>query len=555
MDHGPGGYGRRPAPRTRRRGGAWRDPTSGARRACLPVRRRLDFSAVGEPVGIGGVVAALSVASDLTRGRPPGEAMRACLLASELARRAGLAEASRADVYWGTLLRFAGCAATSHEIAGAFGDDTAVRARGDMVDPTRPEEAMRFLDQLGVSPAQFQALGGVPGMVRLRSEGARADCEVGAGLAARLHLPDAVRRAVLDAFERWDGHGLPEGRAGADVAEGSRFAAVGFAAVMFHAAGGWEAAADAVARWSGRALDPGIAAVFLDAPGELLALADADDPWQATVDAEPGRPRSFRDEAALDDVLAGFGDAADLKTPWFTGHSAGVARLARAAAERLDGLDPSLVQRAAVLHDLGRVAVPTGIWERPGPLRPAEWELVRLHPYDTGRILARSPLLASLGAVACRHHERGDGSGYPAAVRAPELDMAACLLAAADVLHALTEPRPHRPAVDLAAAARLLSGMPLDRAAVRAVLDAAGAGAASLPGLPAGLTERELQVLRHLVAGNTKRNVAAELEISPSTVHTHTVHIYEKCGVSTRAGLAMFAMRNGLVGGAAAGID
>jgi DNA-binding CsgD family transcriptional regulator len=254
----------------------------------------------------------------------------------------------------------------------------------------------------------------------------------------------------------------------------------------------------------------------------------------------------FRDEAAFEEALAGFGDAADLKSPWFTGHSGGVARLARAAAERLAPADSALVYRAGVLHDLGGVAVPTGIWERPGPLRAEEWELVRLHPYHTGRVLARSPVLAPLGLIASRHHERMDGSGYPAGVRAAELDAAACLLAAADALHALSEARPHRAALDPAAASQVLSGLPLDRDAIRAVLDAAGAPPPALPRLPADLTERELEVLRRLVAGRTKREVASELVISRSTVHTHTVHIYGKCGVSTRAGLAMFAMQHGL---------
>jgi DNA-binding NarL/FixJ family response regulator len=78
--------------------------------------------------------------------------------------------------------------------------------------------------------------------------------------------------------------------------------------------------------------------------------------------------------------------------------------------------------------------------------------------------------------------------------------------------------------------------------------DAAGAPPPALPPLPADLTERELEVLRRLAAGATKRQIAAELVISASTVHTHTVHIYGKCGVSTRAGLAMFAMRHGLAG-------
>lgn len=502
---------------------------------------------------MGGVVAALSVTSDLTRGHPAGEAMRACLLATELARRAGLGEGRLADVYYTALLRFAGCAATSHEIAARFGgDDVRVRAGGDLIDAARPQEALRFLASLGDGADRVRMLSRAAGAARFFAEGARADCEVGAGLVRRLRLPDAVGRAVLDGFERFDGRGAPTGRSGADVAEGARFAAVGFAAVMFDAVGGATVAADTVQRWSGRALDPAIADIFREAPGELLAISSPDDLWAAVVDAEPRPRRTFRDEAALDDALAGFGDAADLKSPWFHGHSGGVARLARDAAARLGTADATVTYRAGLLHDLGRVAVPTGIWERPASLRPDEWELVRLHPYHSGRILARSPVLAPLGPIASRHHERIDGSGYPAGIGAAELDPAACIVAAADVLHALGEARPYRPALDPAAASRAIGSMRLDRDAIKAVLEVAGAPPPELPPLPADLTERELDVLRLLVVGRTKREIAARLVISPSTVHTHTVHIYGKCGVSTRAGLAMFAMQHGL---AAAKID
>jgi hypothetical protein len=115
---------------------------------------------VSERIGLGGVVAALSVTSDLTRGHPPGEAMRACLLATELARRAGLENTDQAAVYYTALTRFAGCAATSHEIAAALGgDDIVVRARGDLIDPSRPVEALRFLLGLGHGADRLRILG------------------------------------------------------------------------------------------------------------------------------------------------------------------------------------------------------------------------------------------------------------------------------------------------------------------------------------------------------------------------------------------------------------
>ena len=494
-----------------------------------------------------GVVAALSVTSDLTRGHPAGEAMRACLVATELARRAGLSATRQGDVYYATLMRFAGCAATSHEAAANFGgDDIAVRAQGDLTDAARPAEALRFLAGLGTGFERVRVLARTPRVPGLVAAAARADCEVGAGLTTVLSLPPQVTESVLCAFERYDGKGAPEGRQGDAVPEAARYAAVGYAAVMFDAVGGHDLAVETLTRWSGRALDPEITGAFLADAADLLDLSDPDDAWAAVVAAEPEQHRLFRDDAHLDDVLAGYGDAADLKSPYFQGHARGVAALARAAAAALDGVDPAVAHRAGLVHDLGRVAIPTGVWEQPRSLRSDEWELVRLHPYHSGRILARSPVLLPLAPIVSRHHERLDGSGYPMGVRAGELDATTRLLAVADAWHALLQPRPHRPALPPEEAAAVLSGLSLDRDAVRAVLAAADGPRPTFPALPVDLTERELEVLRLLAVGLTKKQIASELFISPSTVHTHTVHVYAKCEVTTRAGLAMFAMRHGL---------
>ncbi|MFN2502819.1 MAG: HD domain-containing phosphohydrolase [Acidimicrobiales bacterium] len=227
-----------------------------------------------------------------------------------------------------------------------------------------------------------------------------------------------------------------------------------------------------------------------------------------------------------------------------------------AAAGAASGLDHEAVDQLRIagwLHDLGRVAVPNMIWDKPGPLNAAEWEQVRLHAYHTERLLARSPLLAPVSRLAGAIHERCDGSGYPKSLRATHLDEQARLLAACDVYCALREDRSHRPAFGAQEAATVLSKETgrgaLDVAAVRHVLDAAGMAPAShAPEWPAGLSDREVEVLRRVARGGTNKDVARVLHISHRTVQHHVAHIYTKIGVTSRAGAALFAAEQGLAG-------
>ena len=157
------------------------------------------------------------------------------------------------------------------------------------------------------------------------------------------------------------------------------------------------------------------------------------------------------------------------------------------------------VRRAGLIHDLGRLGVSNAIWDRPGPLTESERERVRLHPYLTERMLARVTALAGSREIAARHHERLDGSGYPHGLTAAALTPSDRLLAAADVYHAMTEPRPHRPPRDAEAAGRELRAEVragrLDGEAVNAVLRAAGQRAPARRAWPGGLTAREVEVL------------------------------------------------------------
>lgn len=201
----------------------------------------------------------------------------------------------------------------------------------------------------------------------------------------------------------------------------------------------------------------------------------------------------------------------------------------------------------------GPRSVPNGIWDKPGPLNAVEWERVRLHAYQSERILARSALLEPYARVAGAHHERADGSGYHRGIGGSSITRPARLLAAADTYQAMTEPRAYRPARAAGDAARLLSQEAragrLDREAVEAVLTAAGQRAAvRVRGeWPASLSEREVVVLCLVARGLPNKAIAAELTLSARTVQHHVEHIYAKTGVSTRAAAALFAVENDLL--------
>jgi DNA-binding CsgD family transcriptional regulator len=178
-------------------------------------------------------------------------------------------------------------------------------------------------------------------------------------------------------------------------------------------------------------------------------------------------------------------------------------------------------------------------------------ERVRLHPYLTERMLACSAALAPMAAIAVLHHERLDGSGYPHGLSGDAISMPGRLLAAADVYHALTEVRPHRPARSAQEASEQLraevAAARLDGGCVDAVLRAAGHRVRHKREWPADLTGREVEVLRLVAYGSSTREVASALGISRKTAGNHIERIYSKIGVSNRARAALFAMKHGLM--------
>jgi HD-GYP domain-containing protein (c-di-GMP phosphodiesterase class II) len=501
----------------------------------------------------------LSIVADLGFGLPPETAMRSCLIGTALARELDVAEKDVADTFYTSLMLHVGCTAFAHEAAAAMGDELTVNSAVAKTNFADPRDVLKtFIPEAtrGMSPrSQVRATTFI--VTRGKSFGKRhetASCEVARETARRLGLPGSLQRALYEVHEWWKGGGAPRGLKGEEIALPARIARVASDAALFDDIGGPDLAADALRRLAGGMLDPSIVQAFIANARALLAEANAGDPRERILEVEP-EPAVDKDESEVPQVATAFGDLADLKTPFTHGHSKGVASLAKAAAEslRLDTATVSRLHLAALLHDLGRVGISNAIWEKPGSLTAAEWEQVRMHAYHSERILATSRALEPIAPLAGMHHERLDGSGYHRGCRAHDIPAAARVLAAADAFQAMTQARPHRePLTPEQAGEELVrdsrSGR-LDSDVVAGVLAAAGQ---RRPGSgrdlrPAGLSEREIEVLRLVAQGCSNPEIAKRLYISRRTAEHHVQHVYGKIGASSRAAAALFALEHDLL--------
>jgi HD-GYP domain-containing protein (c-di-GMP phosphodiesterase class II) len=505
---------------------------------------------------------ALAYATDLATGQSRDFALRGCIVAMRLAERAGLDLEERRNVYHQALLRYVGCNADTHLLAAAFGDEIAMRqdlAHTDLGNHHQLVEVfVRALNRVFADAPPDQLAGlveqGLSHALHVSVPILAGHCEVARRIGARLGLSDQLCESLGQIYERWDGHGLPHGLKGEAVKRAVRVVTLAQDAVVLLRLNGPEAMAKAIAERRDGAYEAALADLFLADAGKLTEGIENEIGREAILALEP-RPHAMLDEAACEEAFLAIADMIDMRMPFTLGHSRAVAALADAAGKRmgLPGADIRNIRWAGYIHDLGELSVPVATWQRPGPLSPREADAARLHPYHGERALAAlGDAGTAVAALVGHHHERLDGSGYHRGIRGSGLSPAARVLAAAEAFQTAREARPHRPAMsDAAAAAKLRSAVrdgSLDPDAVEAVLAAAGQPSrnATQPRL-AGLTPREIEVLRLIASGLTAKEAARRLEISPKTADNHIQNLYSKIGVTTRAGAALYALEQGLV--------
>ncbi len=505
---------------------------------------------------------ALAYATDLATGHSRDFALRSCVLAMRFADVAGLDQDPRRRIYHQALLRYIGCNADTHLLAEHWGDEITLRRELHHIDMGNRAEFVELLVRTlkrkfaGAPPDELEAAvkRGLADGPQVNIAVLSGHCEVAQRIAERIGLPEDIRESLGQIYERWDGKGMPRGISGNAVKFPVRVVTMAQDAIALNDHHGFAAMKEMIAGRAGGGYEPELVDLFLTHAESLLAGLDGPVDRETILALEP-EPHSMLDAEACEEAFLAIADMIDMRMPFTFGHSRAVASLADAAARHmgLPASDIRDVRRAAYTHDIGELTVPVSTWMRASPLTERETDQVHLHPYHGERALAS--LGANGKAVASlvqRHHERLDGSGYYRNAKGPDLSPAARVLAAAEAFQTAREARPYRPALsDAAAAAKLRSAVREGRLcadAVEAVLTCAGQRARKTSSARlAGLTPREIEVLRLITAGDTAKEAARKLDIAPKTADNHIQSLYSKIGVTTRAGAALFALEQGLV--------
>ena len=412
-------------------------------------------------ISYSGLISALSFAIDLTEGAVPGHALRTCVLGMRIGQAAGLPKVELAALYYALLLKDIGCssnAARMCQIVG--GDDVAVKRGAKLADWTRPYrptlDTVRMLWREVLPHSHFlrraKRIAYMSWTQHKNNEEMIAmRCERGAGIARQLGLSTRTARAIHALDEHWDGGGYPERLRGPEIPMLSRVLAIAQHLDVFATEKTPEFAVSVLCERRNRWFDPELVevAIKLDREGRLWSQCLAADGSEATremvLEMQP-EISTHIDSQEIDRICEAFAAVVDAKSPFTARHSKGVAEVASAlgAALSLSQDRMQLVRRAALLHDLGKLAVPNTILDKSGHLSADEWDIVVQHPRLTKEILARIDSFAELAAIAGAHHEKLDGSGYPDQLSGDQLCLEARILAVADIYQAMTEGRPYR---------------------------------------------------------------------------------------------------------------
>jgi putative nucleotidyltransferase with HDIG domain len=415
------------------------------------------LSAPADPaIRVSDIISSLSFALDLTEGQPMGHSVRSCVLGMRIAAEIGLSTHDQGDLYYALLMKDAGCSTNASKMFHILGTDD-IKAKRDVktTDWTKLGwESLQYALSHVRTGAPFlervQALWDL-GLNQKRNakELVQIRCERGADIARRIGLSEATAQAIHGLDELWNGKGQPLGLRGTEIPLLARIMNLAQTVEVFNTVRGRAAAIEVAQKRSGRWFDPDLVRAFISASKSESLWDDIEHANSRVASLEPRQDNLTADDDTLDRICLAFADVIDAKSPFTYRHSTGVAGAAVATARTLGmkEVDVTLIRRAALLHDIGKLSVSNAILDKPAKLTEEEWTVVKKHPYYSYEILKRIPTFKDLSEIAASHHEKLDGSGYFRGITSERLSLPARILVIADIYDALAAKRPYRDAL------------------------------------------------------------------------------------------------------------
>ncbi len=409
------------------------------------------FAAVGDrhiaPVALSEILAAMSYALDLTEGQTPGHTVRTTIIGMRLADELGMSAFDNLALYGSLLLKDAGSSGRSRvsELLDAHQPEPGPPPRVSLFSAgaSKVRKLGESALQSSLSSLQLRSKSKHPPLPLVMSRAER-----GEKLALGMGFSTATAEAVRHIDEHWDGTGVPDGRMGYEIPMASRIILLAQTMDGFFTQRGLGQAMRVARERSGFWFDPALVRIVRSWREDVdwwESLKDAD-AAQRAVALEPQQHVRLVDEKGLDDVSRSFAEIIDSKSSFTYQHSTNVAKYARATAYELgfEKREVAVLNRAALLHDVGKLGIPSAILEKAGPMTDAERAEMQRHPLYTWEVLQRVSAFNEFARTAALHHEKLDGSGYPWGVKGDDMEIPSRILCVADMYEALTANRPYR---------------------------------------------------------------------------------------------------------------
>lgn len=422
------------------------------------------------------ILGALSHALDLTEGQPQGHCVRCCWIGSHIGAELGLTGQAASDLFFTMLLKDLGCSSNAARICQLYlTDDITFKRDFKTIDDSLPAALKFVFNKTGLKVGLAEKLRTTANALINGTEISRelieTRCHRGADIAAKMRFSTCVQDGIRSLDEHWNGSGRPEGLVGKDIPLNAQIALLSQIVDVFQTEYGPEAAVLEAQNRSGKWFDPALVQAFMsvEARAGFWDALQSDDAEARILAMAPDDHNKNVDDDYLDDVASAFADVIDAKSPFTAGHSKRVTIYTDMIAEALGMTPPHRrwLRRAALLHDIGKLAVSNQILDKPGKPTEEEWAAIKSHASHSREILQHVSAFADLAPIAGGHHERLDGRGYPQGLKAAELPIETRIVTVADIFDALSADRPYRAAMPVAKALSIM------REDVGAAIDAA----------------------------------------------------------------------------------